>query len=625
MFSNLCRLFSGTSASFQAYSNLAAKLRIHSIEATCASNSGHPTSCSSIAEIISVLFFHPSGMHYFPNDPKNPNNDKLVLSKGHAAPILYAAWSEAGLFPTENLKTLRKINSDLEGHPTPRLNFIDIATGSLGQGLSAACGMAYSMKNFEKNTNKVFTILGDAECAEGSVWEAMNFASYYKLDNLIAIMDINRLGQSDPTMFQHDINQYKNRVEAFGWNVIVVDGHCVEEVVAALSLARHSVGKPTAIVAKTFKGKDFVGIENLMNWHGKPLGDQAGKVIAHLKGLIKPTDEVLKPTSPTGTAVAESKNPFVIPPPNYTANSKIATRNAYGDGLKALGKDPRIVGLDGDTKNSTMSIFFQQTFPDRFIECFVAEQNMIGTALGTSVRGKVPFLSTFSAFFTRGFDQVRLAAISEGNVKFAGSHCGVSIGEDGSSQMGLEDISMFRSIPGSLVLYPSDAVSAYKAVELAANHKGVAYIRTSRPATSIIYANTQEFEAKSYVVRESNQDRITVVGAGVTLHEAIKASQILEKQGIYIRVVDMFSVKPVDKRTLLACASATGKKVLTVEDHYVQGGIFEAVSGTLAQEDVRVWGLHVNELPRSGLADELLEKYKISANQIVIKVKEILG
>lgn len=621
MLRSLTRFF----ATSQSYKDLAARLRIHAIEATNASNSGHPTSCSSVAEVLSVLFFHPSGMHYHVKDPKNSSNDKLVLSKGHAAPILYAAWAEAGLFPVSELKNLRKIDSDLEGHPTPRLNFIDIATGSLGQGLSAACGMAYSMKYLEKSASKVFTIMGDAESAEGSVWEAMNFASHYKLDNLIAVFDINRLGQSDPTMFQHDILQYKERAQAFGWDAIVVDGHNVDEVICAFGKARNASGRPTAIIAKTFKGKDFEGIENLPNWHGKPIGDKADKVILGLKAKILGNDKLV-PTAPSGSNFVLSETGQVAqPPPSYDKNSQIATRNAYGDGLKALGNDNRIVGLDGDTKNSTMSINFYQSFPSRFIECFVAEQNMIGAALGLSTRGRIPFISTFAAFFSRGFDQIRLAAISEGNIKFAGSHCGVSIGEDGSSQMGLEDLAMFRTIPNSLVLYPSDAVSTYRAVQLAAMHKGVSYIRTSRPNTPILYENDKVFEAKSYVVRKGNNDQVTIVAAGITLHESLKAAKELEKNGISVRVVDLFAVKPVDRETLLRNANETGGKILTVEDHYQEGGIFEAVNSALASESVRVWGLFVKELPRSGKPAELLEKYGISANQIALKIKEILA
>jgi transketolase len=574
--------------------------------------------------MLSVLFFHPSGMHLKVSDPKCSSNDKLVLSKGHAAPILYAAWAEAGLFPTSELQNLRKITSDLEGHPTPRLNFIDIATGSLGQGLSAACGMAYSVKYLEQSSAKVFTIMGDAESAEGSVWEAMNFASHYKLDNMIAIFDINRLGQSDPTMFQHDIQAYRARAEAFGWKTIVIDGHSVDEIVAAFNTARNSSGSPTAIIAKTFKGRDFEGIENLPNWHGKPLGDKAAGVIQQLKQKIQGNSKPSTTPPRSSAAPPLPRDAISQPLPNYDRSSKVATRNAYGDGLKALGSDARIVGLDGDTKNSTMSQGFQLTYPKRFVECFVAEQNMIGTALGLSTRGWIPFCSTFAAFFSRTFDQVRLAAISEGNVKMVGSHCGVSIGEDGSSQMGLEDLAMFRSIPGALVLYPSDAVSAYRAVQLAANHKGVAYIRTSRPATAVLYENSQVFEAKSYVVRKSDNDVVTIVAAGVTLHEALKAADELKKNGTHVRVVDLFAVKPVDRNTILEAARQTGGKVITVEDHYPEGGIFEAVSSALAADNVRVWGLNVRELPRSGQPNELLQKYGISAKRIEEKVAEIL-
>ena len=619
MLRSLNRLFSST----QSYREMAARLRIHAIEATNASNSGHPTSCSSIAEILSVLFFHPSGLHYKVSSPKSLSNDKLVLSKGHAAPILYAAWAEAGLFPTSELMNLRKITSDLEGHPTPRLNFIDIATGSLGQGLSAACGMAYSMKYLENSNSKVFTIMGDAESAEGSVWEAMNFASHYKLNNLVAVFDINRLGQSDPTMFQHDIPAYQARAQAFGWNVVVIDGHSVEDVISAFSLARNSASAPTAIIAKTFKGRDFEGIENQPNWHGKPIGDKSANIIRKLREKITSNDK-LHPTAPKPSSASFATGRFAQPAPNYDKSSKVATRNAYGDGLKAIGSDPRIIGLDGDTKNSTMAQGFQLTYPQRFVECFVAEQNMIGTALGLSTRGWVPFCSTFAAFFSRTFDQVRLTAISEGNVKLVGSHCGVSIGEDGSSQMGLEDLAMFRTIPGALVLYPSDAVSAYRAVELAANHKGVAYIRTSRPNTPILYENSQVFEAKSYVIRKSSSDQVTLVAAGVTLHECVKAADELEKSGVRVRIVDLFAVKPVDRQTILDAALATNGKIITVEDHYLEGGIFEAVNSALAADSVRVWGLCVRELPRSGQPNELLEKYGISANQIKLKVQEVL-
>ena len=609
---------------FPALANMATKLRIHSIESTSAAGSGHPTTCSSISEIFSVLFFDPSGMHYFVKDPANLNNDKLVLSKGHAAPILYAAWAEAGLFPVEDLKTLRKLDSLLEGHPTPRLDFVDVATGSLGQGISVACGMAYSIKHLEGKENRVYTILGDGECAEGSVWEALHFASHYELDNLCVIVDVNRLGQSDPTMFEHEIGFYKAKMEAFGLNAINIDGHDLTSIIYALENAREFKGKPSVILARTFKGKDFLGIENELNWHGKPLGDKTEEILTHLRSKLDSSVEEIAPIPPKESDEAKPESVYTIEPPSYPADTAVATRNAYGDALKALGVDERVVSLDGDTKNSTMAIVFQKAFPQRFVECFIAEQNMIGVALGLSCRKRVPFVSAFAAFFSRGFDHIRMCGLSFGNVKFAGSHCGVSIGEDGGSQMGLEDVAMFRTIPGSLVLYPSDAVSAYRAVELAANHNGVAYIRTSRPATKVIYPNDTDFSAgKSVVLKESGEDKVCVIGAGVTLHEALSAYEELQQEGISVRVVDLFSVKPLDVTTLIKCGNDC-KNILTVEDHYQEGGIFEAVSAAMATHDFKIHGLYVKEVPRSGKPQELLDMFGISSSRIQAKVKEII-
>ncbi|CAG9328165.1 unnamed protein product [Blepharisma stoltei] len=612
---------------YVALRNYATRMRIHSVESTTAAGSGHPTSCSSLADLMAVLFFDPSGMHYYPKDPRNCNNDKLVLSKGHAAPILYAAWAEAGFIPVADLITLRQITSNLEGHPTPRLEFVDVASGSLGQGLSAANGMAYSMKYLEGNSARVYCIMGDGECAEGSVWEAINFASHYQLDNLVAIVDVNRLGQSDPTMFQHDIDSYKAKFEAFGWNALAIDGHDYMHIVYAFEEARKTKNKPTAIIAKTYKGKDFTAtIEDQENWHGKPIGNQTEEIVKHLTSLIQDTQETSEPVHPTETHPAIEAKHITIPAPNYTIGAQLATRNAYGEALRALGGvDERIVGLDGDTKNSTYACYFQQQYPQRFIECYIAEQNMVGVSLGLSCRGKIPFSSTFGAFFSRTYDQIRMSAVSLGNMKFAGSHCGVSIGEDGPSQMALEDLALFRSIPGSIVLYPSDAVSAWRAVELAANHKGIAFIRTSRPAFPVLYENDKVFEAgKSYTIKHSDQDKITVIGAGVTLAEAVKAHDLLASEGIHIRVVDLFSVKPIDVAHLTEAARATEGKILTVEDHYQAGGIFEAVTSALAQEHFNIWGIFVNEIPRSGKPHELLDLYGLSAAKIALKVKEII-
>lgn len=458
-------------------------LRIHSITSTQASKSGHPTSCSSMAEIMSVLFFHT--MRYKLSDPRDPSSDRFILSKGHAAPILYAAWAEAGLFPTKELLNLRKIDSDLEGHPTPRLNFVDVATGSLGQGLSVAAGMAYVGKYFDKSSYRTYCLIGDGESAEGSIWEALNFASHYKLDNLCAIFDINRLGQSEPTALQHNMEVYRKRVEAFGFNAIVVDGHDVEELVKAFYEASQTKGRPTAILAKTFKGKNFVNIEDLDNWHGKAIvGEQGQDVLKHIQAMVKNNAFDRKIQAPVEDAPKVNiTNVKLDTPPSYKMGETVATRLAYGTALAKLAKNnSRVIGLDGDTKNSTFADKIKAVDPNRFVEGYIAEQNIVGVAIGAACRDRtVAFVSAFAAFFSRAYDQIRMGAISQTNVNFVGSHCGVSIGEDGPSQMALEDLAMFRAIPGSTVFYPSDAVSTERAAELAANTKGVCFIRTSRP------------------------------------------------------------------------------------------------------------------------------------------------
>ncbi|CAB3361578.1 Hypothetical predicted protein [Cloeon dipterum] len=402
---------------------------------------------------MSVLFFHT--MRYKVSAPKDASSDRFVLSKGHAAPILYAAWAEAGLFPVADLQNLRKIDSDLEGHPTPRLNFIDVGTGSLGQGLSVAAGMAYVGKYFDKASYRTYCLLGDGESAEGSVWEALHFASYYKLDNLCVIFDVNRLGQSEPTSLQHDMEVYRKRLDAFGFNALVVDGHDVEELTKAFHEASVTKGKPTAIIAKTFKGRNFPKVEDEENWHGKPLGDKADATIEHLKSLIKNAGPLqLHPQKPLveDAPATNISNIQLSSPPNYKLGQKVATRESYGVALTKIAENNKhVIALDGDTKNSTYSEKIKKVSTDRYVECFIAEQNLVGVAIGAACRGRtVPFVSTFAAFFTRAFDQIRMGAISQTNVNFAGSHCGVSIGEDGPSQMGLEDIAMFRTIPGTL-------------------------------------------------------------------------------------------------------------------------------------------------------------------------------
>ncbi|XP_021357736.1 transketolase-like isoform X1 [Mizuhopecten yessoensis] len=611
----------------QNLKDIANKLRIHSINATDASNSGHPSSCMSMAEIMSVLFFNT--MRYSLKEPRGPSNDRFILSKGHAAPILYAAWAEAGLFPTEDLLNLRKIHSDLEGHPTPRLNFVDVATGSLGQGLSVAVGMAYTGKYFDKADYRVYCVIGDGESAEGSIWEAMSFASCYKLDNVVAIFDVNRLGQSEPTSLQHNLEVYKARAESFGWNTYVVNGHSVEELCKAFHDATTVKGKPTCIVAKTFKGKGGPNVENLENWHGKPLGKESEisrKTISDLISNQGPHG--INPPTPTNVDVVDISNIKLSSPPSYEKGAKVATRQAYGTALVKLGQsNNRVVAMDGDTKNSTFAIKFKEAFPDRFIECYIAEQNLVGVGIGCGCRDRtVPFISTFACFLTRAFDQIRMGAISQTNANFVGSHCGVSIGEDGPSQMALEDIAMFRSIPGSTVFYPSDAVSCERAIEFAANTKGVCFVRTSRPTTSMLYdANTDLQIGKAQVVRQSDKDQVTVIGCCVTLHEALKAADKLEIDGVNIRVIDPFTIKPLDEMTILNNARATGGRIITVEDHYAWGGLGDAVCAAVAPfKDIEVHKLAVKEIPRSGPSAELLEKYGISANCIVKEVQRIL-
>ncbi|XP_021550840.1 transketolase [Neomonachus schauinslandi] len=609
----------------QALKDMANRLRIGSIQATTAAGSGHPTSCCSAAEIMAVLFFHT--MRYKPQDPRNPHNDRFVLSKGHAAPILYAVWAEAGFLPEEELLNLRKITSDLDGHPVPKQAFTDVATGSLGQGLGAACGMAYTGKYFDKASYRVYCMLGDGELSEGSVWEAMAFASIYKLDNLIAILDINRLGQSDPTPLQHQVDVYQKRCEAFGWHTVIVDGHSVEELCKAFGQAKH---QPTAIIAKTFKGRGLPGIEDKEAWHGKPLPkNMADQIVQEIHNQIQSKKKILV-TPPQEDAPSVNITNICMPsPPSYKVGEKIATRKAYGQALAKLGRaHDRIIALDGDTKNSTFSEIFRKQHPDRFIECYIAEQNMVSVAVGCATRNRtVPFCSTFGAFFTRTFDQIRMAAISGSSVNFCGSHCGVSIGEDGPSQMALEDLAMFRSIPTATVFYPSDGVSTEKAVELAANTKGICFIRTSRPENAIIYNNNEDFQVKqAKVVLKSKDDQVTVIGAGVTLHEALAAADLLKKEKISIRVLDPFTIKPLDRNLILESARATKGKILTVEDHYYEGGIGEAVCSALAGEPgITVSRLAVGEVPRSGKPAELLKMFGIDRDAIAQAVRDLVA
>jgi transketolase len=610
-----------------ALKNIATRLRIDSIRATSESGTGHPTSCCSAADLVAALFF--AEMRFDPKDPQHPGSDRFVLSKGHAAPLLYAAWAEAGAFDRSELLKLREISSDLEGHPTPRLPFVDVATGSLGQGVCAAVGIALNARRI-KSDYRTYCLMGDGESAEGSVWEAAEIAAVARLDNLCAIIDVNRLGQSAPTMWQHDVEQFVRRWRAFGWHTVAVDGHDIPSILDAYAQSRAAKGSPTMIVARTLKGKGVSFAENKEGWHGKAFkkGEEMQRAIAGLESQLVPgvDERVLRRQIPKPSSrPLEGARPGPIPPPLYRLGDQVATREAYGNAITKLGAaDPRVVALDADVKNSTFSEKFEAAFPDRFYQNYIAEQVMVGSAMGLASRGAIPFPSSFACFLTRAADFIRMAAISQVGVKLAGSHAGVSIGEDGPSQMALEDLAMFRAEPNFTVFYPCDAVSAERLVELAAYHPGPAYIRTSRPKTPVIYGPDETFAVGGLkVLRQSADDVATVVAAGVTVFEALKAYDTLKAAGTSIRVIDLYSVSPVDRDGLIAAGRATRGRIVTVEDHYAAGGIGDAVSEAVDGVGVCVHRIAVREIPRSGRPDELLDRYGISANHIVQRVRAL--
>ena len=613
-----------------ALKNIATRLRIDSVRATSQAGSGHPTSCMSMAELTAALFF--AEMRFDPKDPKNPESDRFVLSKGHAAPILYAAWAEAGAFDRAELLKLREIGSDLEGHPTPRLPFVDVATGSLGQGICAAVGTALNARRI-KSDYRTYVLMGDGESAEGSVWEAADVASIDKLENLCGITDVNALGQSRPTMFEHDMSQFERRWKAFGWHAIVIDGHDLAQILDALAEAKATKGQPTMILARTIKGKGVASVEGHQGWHGRPFkkGEELDRALAELEKQFVPVPEgspaaklaslIEKPPSkPRGV-----DNPKPVAPPAYKLGDQVATREAYGTALAKLAEsDPRVVALDADVKNSTFSDRFEKVAPERFYQNFIAEQVMVGAAMGLAARGAIPFPSTFACFLTRAADFVRMAAISNVGIKLAGSHAGVSIGEDGPSQMALEDLAMYRAEPNFAVLYPSDAVSTERLLALMAYHPGPAYMRTSRPKTPVIYANEDTFTIGGLkVLHESDKDVATVIGAGITVFEALKAYDQLLAAGTAIRVIDLYSLQPIDQAALVAAGKATGGHLITVEDHYAVGGVGDAVAAAVASAGLTVQRLAVREIPRSGKPDELVERFGISASHIVEAVRKL--
>ncbi|HMB78688.1 MAG TPA: transketolase [Vicinamibacterales bacterium] len=613
-----------------ALKNIATRLRIDSVRATSESGTGHPTSCMSMAELTAALFF--AEMRFDPKDPKNTESDRFVLSKGHAAPILYAAWAEAGLFDRAELLKLRTIGSDLEGHPTPRLPFVDVATGSLGQGICAAIGTALNARRIASDY-RTYVVMGDGESAEGSVWEAADVAAIDTLDNLCGITDVNALGQSRPTMFEHDMGQFERRWKAFGWHAIVIDGHDLAQILDALAEAKATKGQPTMILARTIKGKGVASVEGHQGWHGRAFkkGAELDSALAELEAQFVPVPDgspaanlaaqIPKPTS-TPRAVAAPKP---VAAPDYKMGDLVATREAFGTALAKLGvADTRVVALDADVKNSTFSDRFEKVAPERFFQNFIAEQVMVGAAMGLAARGAIPFPSTFACFLSRAADFVRMAAISNVGIKLTGSHAGVSIGEDGPSQMALEDLAMYRAEPNYTVLYPCDAVSAERLLALMAYHPGPAYMRTSRPKTPVIYTNDETFTIGGLkVLRESAADVATVIGAGITVFEALKAYDTLKAGGTAIRVIDLYSVQPIDAAALIAAGKATGGHLMTVEDHYSAGGIGDAVAEAVADAGLTVHRLAVREIPRSGKPEELVERFGISATHVVDAVQNL--
>jgi transketolase len=602
--------------------NVATRLRIDSVRSTSEAGNGHPSTCCSAADLVAALFF--AEMRYDPRNPQHPDADRFVLSKGHAAPLLYAAWAEAGFVARDALLTLRKLDSDLEGHPTPRLPFVDVATGSLGQGLAAGVGIAMNARRIGSDY-RTYVLMGDGESAEGSVWEAAAVASFDKLESLCGLTDVNALGQSGPTQWQHDLATLAERWKAFGWHAITIDGHDLTQILDALDTARRTKGRPTMILAKTLKGKGVSFMEGKGGWHGKPVkkGQELEKALADLEAQFVKEEGTLPPIPPPRTVRRDPARQGTVGPTTYKVGDSVATREAYGEALARLGAtDERIVALDADVKNSTFSEKFEQRHPERFYQTYIAEQVMVGAAMGLASRGAIPFPSTFAAFLTRAYDFIRMAAVSNLNVKLAGSHAGVSIGEDGPSQMALEDLAMTRAQPNLAVLYPCDGVSTERLVERAAYHPGPVYMRTSRPKTPVIYGPDETFEIGGLkILKESASDVATVVGAGVTVFEALKAYEELSQRGVHIRVVDLYSVQPIDAAALLRCARETHGRVITVEDHYRGGGIGEAVASALASGGYAVsQRLAVNEIPRSGTPDELLDHYGISARHIVAAV-----
>jgi len=602
---------------------LGQQLRVDSIRCSTAAGSGHPTSSMSAADLIAVLLTRY--LQYDWGKPKDPNNDHLIYSKGHASPLCYAMFKAAGAISDAEMMTFRKFGSRLQGHPTPAIPWVDVATGSLGQGLPIAVGVALAGKYLDKLPYHVWTLCGDSELAEGSIWEGLDKAGKYNLANLTAIWDINRLGQRGETEYGWHLDTYRRRVEAFGGYPIVIDGHDLAAIDRAFGEALSNTEKPTVIIAKTIKGKGFSEIENKDGWHGKALPpDMAERAIKELGGI---KNLKVKSQKPERGAPA-SRRAVVTEPvlPTYKKDDKVATRKAYGDALLALAVIPDVVAMDGEVSNSTHADEFAKAHPDRFFEMWISEQQLVATAVGMSVRGYKPFASTFAAFFSRAYDFIRMAAISRANIKLAGSHAGVEIGQDGPSQMALEDLASMRAIEGSTVLYPSDPNQTAKLTRLMADQPGIVFMRTTRGAYPTLYGPAESFKVGgSKVIRQSARDRVTLIGAGVTLHACIAAADALAAKKIAARVIDLYSVKPVDVRTLREAARATKGKFVVVEDHYPEGGLGGAVLEALAGDPpIKLAHLAVRALPESGKPEELLNAAGISARHIVAAATKLV-
>ena len=596
---------------------LGQQLRVDAVRASAKAGSGHPTSSMSAADLAAVLLAEHFRYDY--DEPKSPANDRLIFSKGHASPLVYGLFRAAGALSEEELGTYRQFGSRLEGHPTPVLPWVDVATGSLGQGLPIGVGVGIAGKRLDQLPFRVWVICGDSEMAEGSMWEAAEHAAFYELDNLTAIIDVNRLGQRGETMHGWDLSSYSDRFRAFGWHAIEIDGHDVEEIDAASREAESTAGTPTAIVARTIKGKGYSKVEDQDGWHGKAIAEEA---IEELGGIRNIKIEVPKPEARERNRFDPSGNPEW---PSYEVGSEVATRKAYGEALAALGGvDGDVVALDGEVSNSTYAEIFRNAHPERYFEMYIAEQQMVAAAVGMQVLGWKPFASTFAAFMSRAYDFVRMAAISRATIKLCGSHAGVSIGEDGPSQMALEDLAAFRAVNGSTVLYPCDGNQTAKLVQAMADIEGISFLRTTRADTAVLYGPDEEFPVGgSKTVRSSEDDDVTIVAAGITVHEALAAADRLAEEGLSARVIDLYSVKPIDEKTLRSIRTP----IVTAEDHWAEGGLGEAVLAALSEVEDRpqVRILAVRELPHSGKPAELLAAAGIDASAIAEAARALVS